>query len=119
MDLSVIVPICNELLNVEELYCRIRQELQKLSLTYEVIFIDDGSTDGTTEKIIDMARNESQLNVIIFSRNYGQTEAMVAGFQFARGDFIVTMDGDLQNDPADIIRIIIKLQSGYDMVCGW
>jgi len=119
MDLSVVIPVYNELENVEELYRRIKTELQKLSLTYEVIFVDDGSTDGTTEKIKKMKESEPQLKLIIFDRNYGQTEAMVAGFQLARGDIIVTMDGDLQNDPADIIRIIIKLQSGYDLVCGW
>ena len=119
MDLSVVIPLYNELENVEELYRRIKTELQKLSLTYEVIFVDDGSADGTTEKIKKMKESGPQLKLIIFDRNYGQTEAMVAGFQLARGDIIVTMDGDLQNDPADIIRIIIKLQSGYDLVCGW
>ena len=119
MDLSVVIPVYNELENVEELYRRIKTELQKLSLTYEVIFVDDGSTDGTTEKIKKMKESGPQLKLIIFDKNYGQTEAMVAGFQLARGDIIVTMDGDLQNDPADIIRIIIKLQSGYDLVCGW
>lgn len=119
MDLSIVVPLYNEFENVEELYYRIKAELQKLSLTYEVIFVDDGSTDGTTEKIMEMKESEPQLKLIILSRNYGQTEAMVAGIQFAKGEFIVTMDGDLQNDPADIIRIIIKLQSGYNLVCGW
>jgi len=119
MDLSVVIPVYNELENVEELYRRIKTELQKLSLTYEVIFVDDGSTDGTTEKIKKMKESGPQLKLIIFDKNYGQTEAMVAGFQLARGDIIVTMDGDLQNDPADIIRIIIKLQSGHDLVCGW
>lgn len=119
MDLSVVVPLYNELENVEELYCRIKTELRKLSLTYEIIFVDDGSTDGTTDKIIGMKESEQCLKIIILSRNYGQTEAMVAGFKSASGDIIVTMDGDLQNDPADIIGIIIKLQSGYDLVCGW
>jgi glycosyltransferase involved in cell wall biosynthesis len=119
MDLSVVIPVYNELENVEELYRRIKTELQKLSLTYEVIFVDDGSTDGTTEKIKKMKESEPQLKLIIFHKNYGQTEAMAAGFQLAKGDIIVTMDGDLQNDPADIIRIIINLQSGYDLVCGW
>ncbi len=119
MDLSVVVPIYNELENVEELYHRIKTELRKLSLTYEVIFIDDGSTDGTTTKIKKMKESEPQLKLIIFNKNYGQTEAMAAGFQLSRGEIIVTMDGDLQNDPADILPIVIKLQSGYDMVCGW
>ncbi len=119
MDLSIVVPLYNEVENVEELYSRIKAELGKLSLTYEVIFIDDGSTDGTKEKIKELKKDERELKLIVFRKNYGQTEAMVAGFKHARGDIIVTMDGDLQNDPADIVRIILKLRSGYDLVCGW
>jgi glycosyltransferase involved in cell wall biosynthesis len=119
MDLSVVVPIYNEIENVEELFHRIKGELRKLSLTYEIIFVDDGSTDGTTAKIKEMKEQEPELKLAIFDRNYGQTQAMVAGFQLARGDMIVSMDGDLQNDPADIVQIIVNLCSGYDMVSGW
>jgi len=119
MELSVVVPIYNEIENVDELYRRIKTELQKLSLTYEIIFVDDGSTDGTTEKVKEIKQQEPELKLAIFDRNYGQTQAMVAGFQLARGDMIVSMDGDLQNDPADIVQIIVNLRSGYDMVSGW
>ncbi|MHC4476789.1 MAG: glycosyltransferase family 2 protein [Planctomycetota bacterium] len=119
MDLSIIAPLYNERETVEELYQGIKAELQKLSLTYEVIFVDDGSTDGTTEKIKEIKSSESNLKLIIFSKNYGQAEAMAAGLQFAKGDILITMDGDLQNDPADIIRILIEIQSGYHLVCGW
>ena len=119
MDLSIVVPLYNECENVDELYRRIKAEMRKLNFTYEIIFIDDGSTDGTREKINEIKKKESELKLIIFNRNYGQTEAIVAGFQFARGDIIITMDGDLQNDPEDIIRIIIELHSGYHLVCGW
>ncbi|NCP02297.1 MAG: glycosyltransferase [Nitrospirae bacterium CG_4_9_14_3_um_filter_53_35] len=119
MDLSVIVPLYNEKENVDELYRRIKRELQKLSLTYEVIFVDDGSTDGTTEAIKEIKKAAPELKVIIFNRNYGQSEAMAAGFEAARGEVLVTMDGDLQNDPADIIRILMAVRSGYHVVCGW
>jgi glycosyltransferase involved in cell wall biosynthesis len=119
MDLSVVVPIYNEIENVDELYRRIKIELQKLSLTHEIIFVDDGSTDGTTAKIKEMKEHEPELKLAIFDRNYGQTQAMVAGFQLARGDMIISMDGDLQNDPADIVQIVVNLCSGYDMVSGW
>ncbi len=119
MDLSVIVPLYNEKENVEELYRRIKTELHKLSLTYEVIFVDDGSTDGTTEAIKEIKKSEPELKLIIFNRNYGQSEAMTAGFEAARGEILVTMDGDLQNDPADIIRILMAIRSGYHVVCGW
>jgi len=119
MDLSVVVPLYNEAENVEELYVRIRAELRKMAFSYEIIFVDDGSTDGTTEKLREIKKSEPALKVIVFQRNYGQTQAMVAGLQAARGRYIVTMDGDLQNDPADIVTLIVYLEAGCDMVSGW
>lgn len=119
MDLSIVIPVYNESENVLELYQRLKSELKKLSLTHEIIFVDDGSTDGTADKIIKLNKEDSSVKPVILNRNYGQTEAMVAGFESSKGDIIVTMDGDLQNDPADVIRIIIGIYSGYDMVCGW
>lgn len=119
MKLSVIVPVYNELQNIGGLFRKIKSELQKLSLAYEIIFVDDGSTDGTAEKIKEIRRGCRECRLIILKENYGQSEAIMAGFQTAEGDYIITMDGGLRDDPADIIKVIIALQSGYDMVCGW
>lgn len=119
MDLSIVVPLYNEVENIEELFSRIKSELFKLAITYEIIFVDDGSTDGTREKILEIKQFEPNLRLVSLAKNYGQTEAIAAGFSVANGDLVVTMDGDLQNDPADIIQIIINLKSGYDVVNGW
>jgi len=119
MDLSVVVPIYNEIDNVDELYRRITAELQKLSLSYEIIFVDDGSTDGTWYVIEKLKKISPYLKGVKLKRNYGQTNAMVAGFDHAVGRIIVTIDGDMQNDPADIPRLLEKLEEGYDIVSGW
>ncbi len=118
-DISLVVPLYNESENIEEIYLRIKSELCKLSLKFEIVFVDDGSVDGTSDILKEIKRKEPNIKLVIFDRNYGQTEAMAAGFEYAGGDIIITMDGDLQNDPADILPVIIKLQSGYDLVCGW
>jgi len=119
MDLSIVVPLYNECENIPELYSKIKSELQKLSLSYEIIFIDDGSTDGTWGVIEKLKAENPELKGIKFRHNCGQTSAMVAGFDYASGKIIVTLDGDLQNDPSDIPMLLEKVKEGYDIVSGW
>jgi glycosyltransferase involved in cell wall biosynthesis len=119
IDLSVVVPIRNEGRAVEELYRELTATLTRWGGTYEIIAIDDGSTDGSYGELARLQAADPRLRVIRFRRNFGQTAAFAAGFEHARGRVIVTSDGDLQNDPRDIPALIEKLESGYDMVCGW
>ncbi|MFP6672307.1 MAG: glycosyltransferase family 2 protein [Pirellulaceae bacterium] len=119
MSVSVVVPTYNELENVQLLYEELDAVLQKLDRPYEILFVDDGSTDGTTARLKELAGQDPQVKVVCFRRNYGQTAAMQAGLQMARHDAIVTLDGDLQNDPADIPMMLAKLDEGYDLVHGW
>lgn len=117
--LSIIVPLYNEEESVEKLLASILDEGQKFDFNYEIIFIDDGSSDKTWEIIERLKKTTPQLRALKFRRNYGQTSAMVAGIEHAAGEFIVTMDGDLQNDPADIPKLLEKMNEGYDIVSGW
>ena len=119
VEISVIVPVYNEVENLEELHRRLTEELGKLGRSYEIIIVDDGSSDGSYDLLKRLAKEDQRLRVIRFRRNFGQTPALSAGFDFARGEIIITMDGDLQNDPADIGPLIEKLQEGYDLVAGW
>ena len=113
--LSVVVPLYNEEGNVEELHKKIVEACRALGKPFEIVFIDDGSTDNTNGK----CRNLSPLKLITFRKNFGQTAAFDAGIKNSRGEIIVTMDGDLQNDPADIKLLLAKLDEGYDIVSGW
>jgi len=117
--LSIVVPIYNEVESLPKLIDRIAQSLQTDHLSYEMILVDDGSQDGTTELLKELAEKRQDLKGVILRRNYGQTAAMAAGFHYAQGEVIITMDGDLQNDPADIPRLLDKLNEGYDLVSGW
>ena len=119
LDLSVVVPIYNEADNVERLYKSLEEVLSKLDKNYEVLLIDDGSTDGTTDKLAEIHERNPKYKVIQFRRNYGQTAAMSAGFDYSAGNVIVTIDADLQNDPKDIPKILEKMEEGYDVVSGW
>ena len=119
MDLSIVIPIYNEEECVSALYASLRIVCDRLSLNCELIFVDDGSTDATYGLICKLRDNDPIVRVIKFRKNYGQTAAMAAGFDFAKGRIIVSMDGDLQNDPSDISRLIDKIEEGYDVVCGW
>jgi len=118
-DLSIVIPIFNEEECVEKLYERVHAEAAKLGRTYEILLIDDGSTDSTPRILKDLVRKVNDLRVIRFRKNYGQTPAMVAGFDNARGEVIITMDGDLQNDPADMKKLLDKMAEGYEVVSGW
>ncbi len=117
--LSIVVPVYNEEENVRPLYEKIRVVCDSIGETYEVLFIDDGSQDNTFEVLSELREREPNLAVMRFQENAGQTAAMAAGFEFAQGERIISMDGDLQNDPADIPHLLEKLDEDYDLVCGW
>jgi dolichol-phosphate mannosyltransferase len=119
LDLSVVVPIYNEVESVPKLIEAIASSLIASQLSYEIICVDDGSRDGSAELLKQLALNRTHLKAVLFRRNYGQTAAMAAGFKYANSRVVVTMDGDLQNDPADIPKLVDKLQEGYDLVSGW
>jgi glycosyltransferase involved in cell wall biosynthesis len=118
-ELSVIVPLYNEEESVGPLHEAIVGALNPLGMEYEILFVDDGSRDETFRKASELAMKDLRLRVIKFRRNYGQTPAMAAGFDHARGRILITMDGDLQNDPADIPKFLEKIAEGNDIVCGW
>lgn len=116
---SVVIPVFNEKENIKPLYESIKVTLEKLKCAYEIIFVDDASTDGSLGVLEEFFASDNKLKVIQLYRNYGQTAALMAGITGATGDIIITMDGDLQNDPEDIPRLINKLREGYDLVSGW
>lgn len=119
LDLSVVIPIYNEVENVAELHARLRTVLDELGRSYEIIAVDDGSTDGTGEILDSLAADGPHLKVVRFRRNFGQTAGFAAGFDLARGRTVITIDADLQNDPADIPLLLDKMAEGYDVVSGW
>ncbi len=119
MNLTIVVPLYDEEENVERLYSSIVDAVSPEGYAFEVILVDDGSRDRTAEIAAGIAANDSRLRVVEFRKNYGQTAAMAAGIDLARGDIIVTMDGDLQNDPIDIPNLVAKMNEGYDLVVGW
>jgi glycosyltransferase involved in cell wall biosynthesis len=117
--ISVTVPIYNEEENLPLLYERVRDALAGIGRPWELVLVNDGSTDGSRAVLDQLAANDKRVKVIHFRRNFGQTAAMMAGIDFATGEIIIPMDGDLQNDPADIPRLIAALDEGYDVVSGW
>jgi glycosyltransferase involved in cell wall biosynthesis len=119
VELSIVVPVYNEEENAGVLCERLTRVCDSIGIPFEILFIDDGSGDGTFEALSALHQKDPRIRVIRFRRNFGQTAAMAAGFDYARGRVIVTMDGDLQNDPADIPMMLAKLEEGYDLVCGW
>ncbi|HSM80164.1 MAG TPA: glycosyltransferase family 2 protein [Nodosilinea sp.] len=119
VDVSVVVPIYNEYESLPGLVEAIVLTLDGMARPYEIICVDDGSTDGSSDRLRELAQRYPTLRAVILRRNYGQTAAMAAGFDHARAPVIVTMDGDLQNDPADIPRLLARLDEGYDLVSGW
>ena len=118
MDLSVIIPVKDERDNLDPLAEQLRQALQPLGLAYEIIFVDDGSVDGSHACLEKLAAGDSRVKVVRLRRNFGQTAALQAGIDWSSGDVLVTLDGDLQNDPADIPRLLEKLAEGFDAVLG-
>jgi glycosyltransferase involved in cell wall biosynthesis len=118
MNLSVIIPIKDERDNLRPLDARLRQALEPLGLTYEVILVDDGSVDGSFDVLRELAERDARVKVVRLRRNFGQTPALQAGIDHSSGEVLVTMDGDLQNDPVDIPVLLTKLAEGYDAVLG-
>lgn len=119
LEVSVFLPVYNEEDNIDRLNVKLTDALEALGRSYEVIYIDDGSTDGSLARLRDIAARDARVRVISLRRNYGQTAAMSAGIDYARGSVLIPMDADLQNDPADIGRLLDKLDEGYDVVSGW
>ncbi|OFW63127.1 MAG: glycosyl transferase [Actinobacteria bacterium RBG_19FT_COMBO_36_27] len=118
-DISIVIPIYNERESIAKLYDNLNEALSKMDLKYEVLLIDDGSIDGTFDELLKIHNKNKLFKIIRFRRNFGQTSAMSAGFNYAEGEIIVTLDADLQNDPGDIPLLLDKLNEGYDIVSGW
>ena len=117
--ISITIPIYNEKEAITPLFTKIREVMDRLGRPYEVIFVNDGSSDGSAVVLDEIAKENPQAKIIHFRRNFGQTAAMMAGFDYASGDIIIPMDGDYQNDPEDIPRMLDKLDEGYDVCSGW
>ena len=118
MTLSIVIPLFNEGENIKELHEKLKKTLDPLKKEYEILFVDDGSTDKTLSILEEIQAHDKHVLVLSLRRNFGQTAAFAAGFDFARGDVIFTMDGDLQNDPADIPKLL-ELMKDNDLVSGW
>jgi glycosyltransferase involved in cell wall biosynthesis len=118
-NLSLFLPVLNEEENLGELHEKIISAMEALGQSFEVIYVDDGSTDRSLDLLKQFAAGDARVRVIAFRRNYGQTAAMAAGIDAARGEILIAMDADLQNDPADIGRLLVKLDEGYDVISGW
>jgi glycosyltransferase involved in cell wall biosynthesis len=119
MDISFVIPVFNEDGSIEELYARITEQMRSISEKYEFIFIDDGSTDASFEKLLNIAMHDDHIQVLKFRKNFGKSIALDEGFKHSRGKIIITMDADLQDDPKEIPRFISELNKGYDLVSGW
>jgi glycosyltransferase involved in cell wall biosynthesis len=118
-DVSVFLPVFNEEPNLRPLHTKLDEALKALGRSAEIVYVDDGSTDGSLKVLREIAEADSRVRVVALRRNYGQTAAMAAGIDAASGKVLIPMDADLQNDPADIIRLLEKLDEGYDVVSGW
>lgn len=119
IDISIIIPILNEYDNLRELHQRLVGVLSKIGRQYEIIFVDDGSTDGSVSLCKEMVETNSNTKLVELRRNFGKATALQTGFQVARGEIIITMDGDLQDDPGEIPRFLEALDNGFDLVSGW
>src|SRR6267142_1049923 len=118
-ELSVFLPVYNEEPNLPPLHAKLDEALKAIGRTAEIIYVDDGSTDGSLNILRQLARFDNRVRVVALRRNYGQTAAMAAGIDAASGEVLIPMDADMQNDPADIARLLDKLAEGYDVVSGW
>ena len=119
VECSIVVPLYNEAVVINELYERLSKTMRQNGLTYEIIFVDDGSTDETLQLLKDIADKDNKVIVVELRRNFGQTPALAAGFDTATGQIIVSMDGDLQHTPEEIPHFLEKIEAGYDVVSGW
>src|SRR6187401_1948947 len=118
-QVSIVVPVYNEAPNADALVAELRTSADKLARSTEIILVDDGSSDDTWARLAEAAGTDPRFHLVRLMRNFGQTAALAAGIDQATGDVIVTMDGDLQNDPADIPRLLATIDAGYDVVTGW
>jgi glycosyltransferase involved in cell wall biosynthesis len=116
---SVVVPLFNEQENIPPLYMKLTEVMDAIGETYELVFVDDGSRDNTFKVLSDIYEHDHRVNLVRLRRNFGQTAALKAGFDFARGEVIISMDGDLQHDPEEIPRFLEKIEEGFDLVSGW
>ena len=116
---SIVVPFFNEQENIPPLYMKLTEVMDTIGEPYELVFVDDGSKDNTFKVLSDIYEHDRRVNVVRLRRNFGQTPALKAGFDFARGEVIISMDGDLQHDPEEIPRFLEKIEEGYDLVSGW
>src|SRR5437660_5255581 len=119
MDISVVIPVFDEVEALPAVYLALKQTLDRLPESAEIVFVDDGSKDGSAAVLDELAAADSRVRVLHLARNYGQTAALMAGFQNSSGDVVIPMDGDGQNDPADIPLLLDKLAEGFDVVSGW
>jgi glycosyltransferase involved in cell wall biosynthesis len=118
-DLSIVVPLLNEEANLKPLYSELKEALDALGRSYEIVFVDDGSTDGSAQALAELHEADDRVKVVEFRRNFGKTAALTAGFRLSQGQIVVTMDADLQEDPAEIGVLLGKLEEGYDLVAAW
>ncbi|MBT3463775.1 glycosyltransferase family 2 protein [archaeon] len=118
-EISIVLPTYNEEESVKPLYDKLNSTLKKLNKKYEIIFIDDGSSDNTYQNLLKLKKSDKNIKIIKFRSNFGQTAAMDAGFKAAKGKIIIAMDADLQNDPTDIPKLLNKIDQGFDVVSGW
>jgi glycosyltransferase involved in cell wall biosynthesis len=119
IDLSVVIPLFNEEGSLRDLHGQLRQTLNRMNLRYEVIFIDDGSTDRSFQVLRELKRSDHHVKIVRFRRNYGKSAALAVGFDKAQGNIVITMDADLQDDPAEIPMLRKKIEDGYDLISGW
>lgn len=119
LDISVVIPLYNEEGSLRELYQQLRSTLHRMNVRYELLFIDDGSTDNSFRALRDLKRTDHRIKIIRFRRNYGKAAALSVGFERAQGNYVVTMDSDLQDDPAEIPGLVRKIKEGFDLVSGW
>ncbi|MFH1565738.1 MAG: glycosyltransferase family 2 protein [bacterium] len=119
MKLSIVIPIYNEEKNVKALYEELTSSLKDIEGSYEIVCVDDGSSDNTFGELSALHKKDSRIKVVSFRRNFGQTAALAAGFDFAKGEIVVSIDADLENRPENIKELLKKMSEGYDIVCGW
>src|SRR5216684_2541447 len=116
---SIVVPFYDEQENIPALYMKLTEVMDGIGGPYELVFVDDGSKDNTFKVLSEIFEHDRRVNLVRLRRNFGQTPALKAGFDFAQGEIVISMDGDLQHDPEEIPRFLEKIEEGYDLVCGW